>query len=215
MEDLYSKSNMLLENLQRHMIPRYDGASDEMNELAMYDEIESTLKEIEAHCSRLETLVAKEPPHRRNAARIRLDQLRYDYKQFTTALRGMKSRKEAHRREEMAREELLTRRYTTPNDTAISMSETYFANEHTKVRDVTSSLDNMLDQGREILGSLRNQGDVLQGARRRMVDIGQALGLSQTVMRLIEKRATGDKIILFSGMGLFTTFMVLVWVYLL
>ena len=45
----------------------------------------------------------------------------------------------------------------------------------------------------------------LQGFRKKMLDVASFLGLSNTVMRHIEKRSEGDKWILFGGM-LFTCF---------
>ena len=45
----------------------------------------------------------------------------------------------------------------------------------------------------------------LQGFRKKMLDVASLLGLSNTVMRHIEKRSEGDKWILFGGM-LFTCF---------
>ena len=45
----------------------------------------------------------------------------------------------------------------------------------------------------------------LQGFRKKMLDVASVLGLSNTVMRHIEKRSEGDKWILFGGM-LFTCF---------
>lgn len=76
-------------------------------------------------------------------------------------------------------------------------------------------MDDMLSQGADIIGNLRHQRDVLKGARTKMLDIGNMLGLSNSVMQYIEKRASKDKIILFGGMTLFTLFMFLFWVYLL
>ena len=93
-------------------------------------------------------------------------------------------------------------------------------------------VDLLLDHGREMLSSLVDQRSVikvilfvskyvvcllsqhfllinycytLQGFRKKMLDVASLLGLSNTVMRHIEKRSEGDKWILFGGM-LFTCF---------
>ena len=53
----------------------------------------------------------------------------------------------------------------------------------------------------------------LQGFRKKMLDVASLLGLSNTVMRHIERRSEGDKWILFGGM-LFTClvmFLVIRW----
>ena len=53
-----------------------------------------------------------------------------------------------------------------------------------------------------------------QGAQRKILDVTNTLGLSNTVMRLIEKRQFQDKFILFGGMIVTCIIMYLVWVYL-
>lgn len=64
-------------------------------------------------------------------------------------------------------------------------------------------MDAMLITGSGILENLRDQRTTVKGAQRRLFDIANSLGLSNTTMRLIEKRASQDKLILFGGM-LFT-----------
>ena len=76
-------------------------------------------------------------------------------------------------------------------------------------------IDDMLGQGSSLLHSFRSQGDFLKNIRTKNLDIKNTLGMSQTVMRLIEKRVSGDKVILFGGMIAFTLFMFLVWKFIL
>jgi Golgi SNAP receptor complex protein 2 len=53
----------------------------------------------------------------------------------------------------------------------------------------------------------------LKGAHKRMLDIVNKLGLTNTVMRLIEKRTYQDKFILFGGMIVTCVIMFLLWKY--
>ena len=48
---------------------------------------------------------------------------------------------------------------------------------------------------------MREQRAVLKGAHRRVLDVGASLGLSSTLMRVIERRTTGDRIIVYGGMA--------------
>nr|CAD7423973.1 unnamed protein product [Timema monikensis] len=64
-----------------------------------------------------------------------------------------------------------------------------------------------LQSGAGILENLRDQRSTLKGAHRRLYDIANTLGLSNTTMRLIERRAYQDKFILLGGM-LVTTFLI-------
>lgn len=58
----------------------------------------------------------------------------------------------------------------------------------------------MLGAGINILEGIRDQGITLKGARKKVLDLANTLGLSNTVMRMIERRSTQDKYILFAGM---------------
>lgn len=58
----------------------------------------------------------------------------------------------------------------------------------------------MIGAGSSILSNLRDQGSVLKGAQKKVLDLANTLGLSNTVLRLIERRAVQDKYILYGGM---------------
>ena len=75
-------------------------------------------------------------------------------------------------------------------------------------------MDNLLDMGTSVLTNLRDQRGVLKGARRRMLDLANTLGMSNTVMRLTERRASQDKFILFGGMLATLVIMYVTWRYL-
>ena len=72
----------------------------------------------------------------------------------------------------------------------------------------------MISSGSDILSNLKEQRMTLKGARKKMLDIANTLGLSNTVLRLIERRTTQDKFILYGGMIFTCIFMFLVWKYL-
>lgn len=55
--------------------------------------------------------------------------------------------------------------------------------------------------GNDVLGSLREQRETLKGAHKRIMDIGNTLGLSNHTMKLIERRIHEDKYVVFGGMG--------------
>lgn len=67
--------------------------------------------------------------------------------------------------------------------------------------------------GSTILESLRSQRYTLKGAHRRVVDMANTLGLSNTTMRLIERRISEDKLILIGGMLVTILIIILVVVY--
>jgi len=61
-------------------------------------------------------------------------------------------------------------------------------------------MNDLLAQGSVMLGDLRDQREMIKGFRRKLVDIAGVLGMSGTVMRLIERRQAGDKLVLIGGM---------------
>jgi len=155
-------------------------------------------------------LASKEPVARRQAARSRVDQLKGDIQHLGAALQSMASRREARRREAEERELLLKTEFTT--NAASRESETSImidrALEHQASLTRTNQyMDNVLGQGAEILQSLQDQRDVLKGAKRKLLDVANSLGMSDTVIRLIERRSVGDKYILIGGMVATCVFM--------
>lgn len=96
------------------------------------------------------------------------------------------------------REQLLTRRFQTNADTTIELD--YSLQHNTQMHNAHRGVDEMLSTGSNILGSLRNQRDLLKGARNRMITIGSTIGLSDHTIRLIERRLTEDRYVMFIGM---------------
>jgi len=74
-------------------------------------------------------------------------------------------------------------------------------------------IDDIISHGSSIMDSLRNQRGTLKGVKTRMLNMANTLGLSNTVMRLIERRTTEDKLILFGGMIITSVIMFILWRY--
>lgn len=100
--------------------------------------------------------------------------------------------------EDTEREHLLTRRFQANAETTIELD--YSLQQHTQMNNAHQGVDDMLSTGGNILTSLRNQREMLKGARNKMVSIGNTLGLSDHTMRLIERRLSEDKYVMFAGM---------------
>ncbi|XP_075850760.1 Golgi SNAP receptor complex member 2 isoform X4 [Microcebus murinus] len=130
------------------------------------NEIQASIDQIFSRLERLEILSSKEPPNKRQNAKLRVDQLKYDVQHLQTALRNFQHRRYAREQQERQREELLSRTFTT------------------------------------------------NGTQKKILDIANMLGLSNTVMRLIEKRAFQDKYFMIGGMLLTCVVMFLVVQYL-
>jgi len=212
MEALYHQTNGLLSQTQGYYVRLEQGSpGDDLERLEV--EVRGRLETLWANSERLEMLASKEPVARRQAARSRVDQLKGDIQHLGAALQSMASRREARRREAEERELLLKTEFTT--NAASRESETSImidrALEHQASLTRTNQyMDNVLGQGAEILQSLQDQRDVLKGAKRKLLDVANSLGMSDTVIRLIERRSVGDKYILIGGMVATCVFMFVV-----
>ncbi|KAA3674810.1 NADH dehydrogenase (ubiquinone) Fe-S protein 2 [Paragonimus westermani] len=124
-----------------------------------------------------------------------------------------------HRERELReREDLLAHDFTTNaalrdggNSEVIKLDADL--EHHSRLSAVGRRLDEMLASGSASLVALKEQGMTLKSAHRRVLDLLNTLGLSNTVMRLIERRTHQDKVVfwLLAGVSLFL--MWLVWRY--
>lgn len=89
----------------------------------------------------------------------------------------------------------------------------YKPREEVRIDGFHTQVDELLDTGTNVLSQLRNQRETLRSFDDRFRSIASTLGMSSTVMRLIERRSYTDKLILFGGMILFTIFMLAVYFY--
>ncbi|XP_038619209.1 Golgi SNAP receptor complex member 2 [Tachyglossus aculeatus] len=212
MEPLYQQTHKQVHDVQSHM-GRLE-TSDKQSLHLVENELQGRIDQIFNSLERLEVLSNKEPPNKRQNAKLRVDQLKYDVQHLQTALRNFQHRRFAREQLERQREELLAQTFTT-NDcatTAIPMDETLQLNS--SLQKVHHGMDDLIGGGHSILERLRAQRLTLKGTQKKILDIANMLGLSNTVMRLIEKRAFQDKYFMVGGMLLTCLIMVLVVHYL-
>ena len=58
----------------------------------------------------------------------------------------------------------------------------------------------MIDHGEHALDDIKKQSTMLKTVKSKMLNITNSLGLSNTLIRMIERRNTSDKYILYGGM---------------
>ena len=109
----------------------------------------------------------------------------------------------------------MSRSFRANDDDATTSIEMGAALTHgSKLDDAHRGVDELLVSGTSMLGSLREQRVSLKGVQRKVLDIANTLGLSNTVLRLVERRAYQDKFVLYGGMLLTCIVMFFVWRYL-
>lgn len=141
-----------------------------------------------------------------------MDQLKYDSRHLAAALNSWCNRVMRQQREEAEREALLARKFTTNDHVDILIDHT--AQHNNSLNNAVHGIDDLLHQGNSVLENLKSQRLTLKGAHKRLIDIGNTLGLSNTTMRLIEQRAKQDGFILIAGMTITCVVIILVVVYL-
>ncbi|XP_053069973.1 Golgi SNAP receptor complex member 2-like isoform X2 [Acinonyx jubatus] len=205
-----------LSKRQVHEIQSHMGRLETADKQSLHlveNEIQASIDQIFSHLERLEILSSKEPPNKRENAKLRVDQLKYDVQHLQTALRNFQHRRYAREQQERQREELLSRTFTTnDSDTTIPMDSSLHFNS--SLQKIHHGMDDLIGGGHSILDGLRAQRLTLKGTQKKILDIANMLGLSNTVMRLTEKRAFQDKYFMIGGMLLTCVVMFLVVQYL-
>lgn len=92
--------------------------------------------------------------------------------------------------------------------------ENHAFREQSFASQANAQLDEFLDRGRNILGDLGQQREMLKGTQKRLYSIGNTLGISGDTIRLVERRAKQDKWIFWGGVVVFFAFCYLVLRYL-
>ncbi|XP_031562216.1 Golgi SNAP receptor complex member 2-like [Actinia tenebrosa] len=197
MEQLYQQTNRLILQVQGQLNKLGTVTADNLIEVEQ--DIDNVLQEVSSNCDKLNILVNKEPPHKRQSAKIKADQLIYDLRHLQTAFHNYQQRKIQREQEERERDELLNRKFAPNSSGETSIMIDHALQHNTGLQNANRGLDDMISSGSSILTGLREQRYTLKGAQKRILDLANTLGLSNTVMRLIDKRATQDKWIVLIG----------------
>ncbi|XP_022289640.1 Golgi SNAP receptor complex member 2-like [Crassostrea virginica] len=211
MESLYTNTNKLIHEVQGDL-GKLAKNTDKDGIHLFENEIQAKIDIIVSNCERLTILVNKEPPTRRSNAKLRVDQLKYDCQHIQSGLKQLQQKRYLLEQQERDREELMSRTFATNDqDTAIQID--HAVQHHDRLAFSNKEMENMLLSGHSVLENLKTQRLTLKGAQRKILDLANTLGLSNTVMRLIERRTYQDKFILYGGMILTLVIMFLIWKY--
>jgi Golgi SNAP receptor complex protein 2 len=127
----------------------------------------------------------------------RIVQLQEQSKSQRAALSKVAGRAAARQREHEEREALLERRNGS-GEHAITIDAA--ARESRQLNQAGEQLDEYYAHAVSSLNALQQQRGTLKGVQRKMLDMAQTLGLSNNVLRMIERRQFWDKVLLYGGM---------------
>ncbi|XP_065079555.1 probable Golgi SNAP receptor complex member 2 [Ochlerotatus camptorhynchus] len=195
MEALYFQTNSLIQETQQCF---QQLSSVRVDSVAVEADIQTKLVAVNANCDRLDVLLYKVPVAQRQNAKMRVDQLKYDVRHLQAALKLYQDKKARKELEQVERENLLNKRFTANSETSIDID--YSLQHHNSMQNAHRGVDEMLWTGSNILDGLKNQRDTLKGAKKRILDFGNTLGLSNQTMKMIERRLVEDKYVMVGGM---------------
>nr|XP_018904444.1 PREDICTED: Golgi SNAP receptor complex member 2 [Bemisia tabaci] len=200
-DSLYNQTSRLIQETQEHFY-RLDRAKHSIPEFeAIEAEIRTKVDIIARNCNRLDILCHKEPVSRRRHLSIKIEQLKYDHRHISSALQSVRYEWDRNLQEQRQREELLQQSFTyNRNSDATTILVDHSIHHQNSLQNANRGVDDLISSGSSILDNLRDQRNTIKGAHRKILDIANTLGLSNTTMRFIERRRTEDMYILFLGM---------------
>ena len=171
-------------------------------------ELQKVTQQIE---SQWRILVVQENSSKRDLWKRKVEQIVEDCDQFRVSLDRFKSRENRRQAEERDRAELMQR--VTSDDEFRLLVGQYDAEAGAKISLEKSGgmMDELLAHGSNVLGALRDQRDRLKGAQHKMLDLLNPVGVSSSLLRVIDRRQRMDAILVYGGM--FCTLVVLILMY--
>ncbi|EQC38521.1 hypothetical protein SDRG_04228 [Saprolegnia diclina VS20] len=150
----------------------------------------------------LDSLVYSENPAGRDIWMKKVQQLREDYALLNNTLEQRCIQSSRSQIELQERQKLLSRRgNAAQNDIAM------LSHEYDSLGRSSRMVNDLTDLSYATLGNLSDQRDRMKGVQRKVLDVANRLGLSGSLLRIIERRDTVDKWIVYGGMVLVLGFM--------
>uniref|UniRef100_A0A183TSX9 GOSR2 n=1 Tax=Schistocephalus solidus TaxID=70667 RepID=A0A183TSX9_SCHSO len=147
----------------------------------------------------LNVLSNNEAPRRRSQVQVAIDQIQSECKFLRSNLQNIQRKRASKEQELLHRASLFAMPSTAANGmsgAAVVRLDTE-VDEFSRLNTVGRRLDEMLISGSESLSALKEQRNTLKGTQRRVLDLMNTLGLSNAVMRLIQRRSHQDKVLFY------------------
>ncbi|CAG4922840.1 probable Golgi SNAP receptor complex member 2 [Colias croceus] len=207
MEVLYHQTSQLIQETT----DLFHKLDNDTNPEKIENDIQLRINQINGNCEKLDIMVFKTPINQRPMAKMRVDQLKYDNKHIQASLINAQNKRRRREQERTERDQLLSRRFGNDH---MAITVDYMAQENSSLQNSHRNVDEMLHTGSNILETLRYNRETLKGAHRRLIDLANTLGLSNATISLIERRVSQDKYVLYGGMFVTLSVIVLVIIYL-
>ncbi|VDM33848.1 unnamed protein product [Hydatigera taeniaeformis] len=180
----------------------------------MESQISQNLDLALSNCQRLRVLSRNEPPSKRRQIDLAVNHIQSDCQHLRNNLQSLQRKRAAHEQELIHRASLFAPPVgvtTASNGDATVLQIDTEVNEFSRLQAVGRRLDEMLLGGSASLEALKFQGSTLKNSHRRLLDLVNTLGLSYTVMRLIQRRGYQDKVLFYVLAGGTLVAMYFIW----
>ena len=170
------------------------------------------LNEMEFHLAELDKMIKNESKSRREDFRRRLHRLKTNHTHLKSSFENFMKRKDLNSFESQKRElfnavntDAGPGGYNNVNDMALDMAESGSLDRSGRM------LDEYIAAGRDTLSELVMQKDRLKSVQRKVFDMMNYLGISNSIMKAVEKREIVDKWLVYIGMILIMFLIALLW----
>ncbi len=204
--ELLPEEKRRLHDLEQQVAAMENGSSS-----IQPNDIQLGLYEMGCRLDEMEKMVQRESKIRKDDYRRRLQHLRTTHNHIQNALSSYIKRRDRENYSSQKKELFSNSRNiddSNVSDYALESAENGSLDRSSKM------LDGYLAAGRETLGELLEQKDRLKIVQRKVFDILNYLGVSNSIMRSVENRETVDRYIVFAGMFIVTVVILIVWYYL-
>ena len=199
--ELFPKTNKLAYDARQQLSQVQLGSMTVSDLLMVLDELDRQL-------DLMEQLVLKETPAQREKWKRKISELR----QESSTLRNQGQATDNYRRRttsyQAERDELLRRRNKRQGEESDVQN---LAQEGESLDQSQFMVGNLINQGEESLNSLHMQRQRLRGVTGVLTNIGNRLGVTQSTMRIIERRDITDAYLVAAGMVITCIVFYLVW----
>lgn len=170
--------------------------------------ISAELDGVAARFDDIDRLVSQESKTRKDDYRRRAQHIKSTYQHVRLTLDNLLKLTDKSYFE-VQKEKLLAGSYASnySDDISLEMAESG------SLARSSAKMNEYIAVGQDTLQELLAQKDRLKGIQRKVLDIMGYLGVSQSIMRSVERRDITDRYIVFAGMGLVLLILLFIWWY--
>lgn len=218
-QDLYGVARRLTMEIRRGL-EELEGAEARgiiQTSTSLSRDMHSKLRELQKVSQQIESqwriLVVQENSSKRDIWKRKVEQVVEECDQFRVSLERFKSRETRRQAEERDREELMQR--VTSDDEFRLLVNQYDAEAGAKMSLQRSGgmVDDLLAHGASVLGALGEQKERLKGAQHKMLDLLNSIGVSASLLRVIDRRQRMDAMLVYGGMLFTVVLLLIIWLF--